>query len=88
MIAVFSFQYRGRWFVHGITIDWCASGPTKEQALIKFWSGLSLTMRAAHLEHGTIAPVLKPPPAETIKQLERIAGRPIAGILPAKATVQ
>lgn len=80
MITVISFQDRRRWFVHGINIDFCASGETLDEAMIHFWAGLAMTFWKTQHEKGSVESVMRPPPREVIEQLETLIGRPLASI--------
>lgn len=84
MIKVFSFFEKDRWFVHGITINFCASAGTKDEAMLRFWSRLAVAMYGAHLEHGRIDSVVQPPDPKTLRELEKIAGMPLADDVPAR----
>ena len=81
MITIVSFQDRNRWYVHGITVDYCASGDTLEEAMVHFWAGLAISFWRTQLETGSVESLMNPPPQDVITQLEKLMGRSVSSLI-------
>lgn len=88
MITIVSFQDRNRWYVHGITIDYCASGDTLEEAMVHFWAGLAMSFWRTQIEKGSVESLMNPPPREVIERLERLMGRSISSLIQSSQAFQ
>lgn len=88
MITVVSFREGNRWFVQGVNIDFCATGGSLDEAMVRFWAGLAMSFWKTQLEKGNVESVMRPPSQQVIDRLESLLGRPIPTILESAHVLQ